>query len=131
MSEDLWMVEAVIQPFKLDAVTLALEGTAAFRGMTVTDCRGFGHEKLTNMAEGALAGDKAAPILRHGDADVVDFTPKVKLEAVVWGRVAADAVADTIVRVARTGRRGDGKVFVWPLARAVRIRTLDEGAKAV
>ena len=114
-SVDLWLVLAIIQPFKLDSVTLALEAIQGFGGMTVSDCRGFGREKVE---EGSPAG-------------LVDFTDKVKLEVAVAGREHANAIVDVIARAAHTGNRGDGKVFTWPLARAVRVRTLDEGAPAL
>ena len=127
MSDDVWMVEAIIQPFKLDAVILALEELLEFRGVTVSDCRGFGQEKLAG-AHGADAG--STPPHRHG-GDFIDFTTKLKLEIAVVGKPAADRVVDTIVRTAHTGRRGDGKVFVWPLTHVVRVRTFDEGAKAL
>lgn len=115
---DLWMVMAVIQEFRLDAVTLALERVPGFGGMTVSDCRGFGQEKMRDAVQ---AGDAGAPGERLGS--IVDFTSKVKLEVVVASLAHADAVVETIARAAHTGRRGDGKVFVWPLTRAVRIRT--------
>lgn len=116
-SHDCWLVEAIIQPFRLDAVILALEGIRGFRGVTVSDCRGFGHEKVEGDREGGQRSPTAG----------VDFTPKVKLEIVVANHGIADAVADAIARTARTGNPGDGKVFLWPLSRVVRIRTSDEG----
>lgn len=133
MAEDIWMIEAIIQPFKLDAVTLALEELPAFCGMTVSDCRGFGHEKLADGDQPAdtSSRDAAPERRRSSDADFIDFTSKVKLEIVVVGRSAANLVADTIAAVAHTGRRGDGKIFVWPLARVVRVRTSEEGESAV
>lgn len=127
MSDDVWMVEAIIQPFKLDAVILALEEVPEFRGVTVSDCRGFGQEKLAG-AHGADAG--AMPPHRHG-GDFIDFTTKLKLEIAVMSRPAADRIVDTIARTAHTGRRGDGKVFVWPLTRVVRVRTLEENVRAL
>ena len=114
-SEDLWLVLAIIQPFKLDSVTLALEAIQGFGGMTVSDCRGFGREKV----------EEGSP------ASVADFTDKVKLEVVVAGKEHANAIVDIIARAAHTGNRGDGKVFTWPIARAVRVRTFDEGAPAL
>ena len=119
-SRDCWLVEAIIQPFRVDGVILALEGIRGFRGMTVSDCRGFGFEKVTEDRGGGARSPRA----------VVDFTPKVKLEIVVANRGIADAVADAIARTARTGNPGDGKVFLWPLSRVVRIRTSDEGEVA-
>lgn len=127
MADDMWMIEAVIQPFKLDAVTLALEEIPAFRGMTVSDCRGFGQEKLAGAHDAAPG---ASPPHRHG-ADFIDFTTKLKLEIAVVGRAGADLVVGTIARTAHTGRRGDGKIVAWPLARVVRVRTLEEDVNAL
>lgn len=123
---DLWMVMAVIQEFRLDAVTLALERVPGFGGMTVSDCRGFGQEKMRDAVQ---SGDAGAAGERLGS--IVDFTAKVKLEVVVAARAHADAVVETIARAAHTGRRGDGKVFVWPLTRAVRIRTMESDRAAL
>lgn len=115
MNDDLWMVEAVIQPFKLDAVSFALREVSGFGGMTVSECRGYGRDKLNRAVDGGLT----------------DFTSKLKVEVAITGRAAAERVVDTIARAAHTGRPGDGKVFLWPLARAVRIKTLDENAGAL
>ena len=125
MAVDLWMVQAIIQGFKLEAVTRALEQVAGFGGMTVSDCRGFGHEKLGMEEE-----DRDQPGGRRPEADLTDFKPKVRLEIAIAGRERADAVADAIARSAHTGRGGDGKVFLWPLTRAIRIRSfgVDEAA---
>lgn len=127
MTEDVWMVEAIVQPFKLDAVILALEELPEFRGVTVSECRGFGQEKLAG-AHDATPG--ASPPHRHG-GDFIDFTAKLKLEIVVAGKTAANTIVDTIVRTAHAGRRGDGKVFLWPLTRVVRIRTFEEDVSAL
>lgn len=124
---ELWMIMAIIQPFKLDAVTLALEGLPGFGGMTVSDCRGFGRGKL-----GRETDDPDRNRSRAGEgSDLVDFTAKVRLEVGVAGRDRADAVIDAIARAAHTGRKGDGKIVAWPVARALRIRTLEEGAQAL
>jgi nitrogen regulatory protein PII len=121
--DDLWMVQAVIQPFKLDQVTRALEGIEGFSGMTVTNVRGFGHGKLTDRAAHAEAHR------RHEDLD--DFTGKLQIVAVVASRRFADDATAVIASAAHTGNRGDGKIFVWPLSRAVRVRTMEEGADAL
>ena len=126
MAEQLWMIVAVIQPFKLDSVTRALEHVPGFAGVTVSDCRGFGREKLDRSRENPEEAQRY-----QGDADLVDFTPKVRLEIAVAGRDCADAVADALLQAARTGRRGDGKVFLWPMSAAMRIRTLERGAEAL
>jgi nitrogen regulatory protein PII len=130
MAQDMWMVQAVIQPFKLDAVTLALEELPGFGGITVTDCRGFGKEKLADLEE-AAPGEDPQQRRRRSDASLVDFTAKLRLEIAVAGRDQADAIVETISKSAHTGRRGDGKIFVWPIARAVRVRTFEEGDRAL
>ena len=131
---ELWMVLAIIQPFKLDTVTLALEVIPGFSGMTVSACRGFGHEKLGEdevEADRPDAEGRPRSPRPRAELGVVDFTDKVKLEIAVAGRDRADAVVEAVVRTAHTGNRGDGKVFAWPLARAVRVRTFDDGAPAL
>lgn len=137
----LWMIVAIIQPFKLDSVTLALEAIPDFAGLTVSDCRGFGHGKV--RGEPTDADSLALPASERASVagvwrdppppaqGVVDFTPKVKLEIVVATRATADEVVRVIARAAHTGRRGDGKVFVLRVVDVVRIRTLEQGADAV
>ena len=109
-------IEAIIKPFKLDAVkdVLAEVGVA---GMTVTEVKGFGR----------TGGKKE---VYRGSAYVVDFVPKVKIEVVVADRIVPD-VLDAIERVAKTGRIGDGKIFVTAVEEAVRIRTGDRGEDAI
>ena len=131
MPDDIWMIEAVIQPYKLDAVIQALEGVDGFGGMTVTECRGFGLEKLRARDE-ARAHESPGSVARHvHDADITDFTAKIKVQCVVAGEDIARAVTDRLARVAHTSRPGDGKIFVWPVARVIRIRTLEEGSAAL
>ena len=120
---DLWMVQAIIQPFKLDAVTRALGAVAGFSGMTVTAVRGFGHEKMERHGPGK---DQTTP-----GEDVQDFTSKVRLDIAVAGRRRADDVIAVLARTAHTGNRGDGKIFAWPLERVLRVRTMEEGRDAV
>ncbi|KAB2969622.1 MAG: P-II family nitrogen regulator [Thermoanaerobaculia bacterium] len=123
---DLWMVVAIIQPFRLDAVTLALEAIGGFGGMTVSDCRGFGRGKVAaRLAGGPRDGDR-----REG-TDVVDFKTKTRIDIAVAGRDQADLVVETVARAAHTGRLGDGKIFLFPLARAVRVRTSEEDERAL
>lgn len=122
-ADDLWMVQAVIQPFKLDQVTRALEAIEGFSGMTVTNVRGFGHGKLMDRAAHAEAHSQ------HEDLD--DFAGKLQIAAVVASRSFADDVTAAIASAAHTGNRGDGKIFVWPLTRVVRVRTMEEGADAL
>ena len=120
LAADLWLIVGFIQPFKLDEVTLALERIAGFVGMTVSECRGFGHEKLEELrAGGARSGG------------LIDFTPKMRIEVTVADIDVADAVVDAIARTAHTGRRGDGKILRMHVDRVVRVRTLAEGASAL
>ena len=130
MADDMWMVQAVIQPFRLDTVTLALEELPGFGGMTVSDCRGFGQEKLADLDE-ASESATSHPRRRRTDSGLVDFTAKVRLDIATFGRAQADAIVDTIARTAHTGRRGDGKIFAWRIARVVRVRTFEESADAL
>ena len=109
-------IEAIIQPFRLEPVKEALHGINV-EGMTVTEVKGFGRQK--GLRE-----------VYRGMEYQVDFLPKVKLEI-----VAADEkvklILDTIVEKARTGRIGDGKIFVYPVAEVIRIRTGETGDEAV
>lgn len=123
---ELWMVVAIIQPFRLDVVTLALQEIPGFGGMTVTDCRGFGRGKVNDEADRNDAENRGDSV-----ADVVDFKPKLRLEVAAAGREQSNLVVETIARAAHTGRRGDGKIFAWPFTRAVRIRTFEEGERAL
>lgn len=109
-------VEAIIKPFKLDEVKDALSEVGV-QGMTVTEVKGFGR----------TGGKKE---VYRGSAYVVDFVPKVKLEIVVSDDLT-HSVLDAIEKSAKTGRIGDGKVFVSPIDQAVRIRTGEKGDEAV
>jgi nitrogen regulatory protein PII len=110
------MITAIIKPFKLDDVRDAI-AEAGVQGMTVTEVRGFGRQKGHTE-------------LYRGAEYVVDFLPKLKLEvAVPDDRV--DAVVEAIADSAASGRIGDGKIFVHSLVLAVRIRTGEEGDKAL
>ncbi|MDA2959417.1 MAG: P-II family nitrogen regulator [Actinomycetota bacterium] len=110
------LITAVIKPFKLDDVKDALKGIGV-AGMTVTEVRGFGRQGgHTETYRGAEYQ--------------IDFVPKVSLSVVVDDAIA-DQVVDTIVSSAATGKIGDGKVWVSPVDRLVRIRTGEEGAQAV
>ena len=102
------MVMAIIKPFKLDDVREAL-AEAGVAGITVTEVKGFGRQKGHTE-------------LYRGAEYVVDFRPKLKLEVAVTDD-QADAVVEAILKAANTGKIGDGKVFVYSLERAVRIRT--------
>ena len=116
---EVWMVEAVIQPFKLDAVTRAVDVVEGVSGMTVADVRGFGREEIARAGHHRVA------------ADVEDFVPKVQLQIAVAGAPLADRIVGVIRGAARTGNLGDGTIFAWPLARVVRIVTGEEGCDAL
>lgn len=123
MTLDLWMVRAVIQPFKLEPVTRALQDVPGFSGMTVTDVRGFGHEKIESRRDGGGVG------VTRGEVD--DFTKKIQIDIAAAGVALADTIVTVISRAAHTGNRGDGKVFVWPIAHVVRIMTGAEDRAAL
>ncbi len=122
MNDELWMVHAVIQPFKLDAVSAALQHVAGFGGLTASECRGYGWGRL------APAGDAEGP---PPDTGLAEYSEKLRVEVVVAGRDTAGRIVEAITQAAHTGRHGDGKIFVWPLASAVRIRTSEQGAAAI
>jgi nitrogen regulatory protein P-II 1 len=109
-------IEAIIKPFKLDEVKDALSEVGV-QGMTVTEVKGFGR----------TGGKKE---VYRGSAYVVDFVPKVKIEIVVPDELVHD-VLDAIEKSAKTGRIGDGKIFVSPIEEAVRIRTGERGKDAI
>jgi nitrogen regulatory protein P-II 1 len=109
-------IEAVIKPFKLDDVKDALHD-AGVSGMTVTEVKGFGRQKGHTE-------------LYRGAEYVIDFLPKVKVEIVVEDNLV-DNIVEAITEAARTGRIGDGKIFVSPIDEAVRIRTGDKGPDAI
>ncbi|MEO0636684.1 MAG: P-II family nitrogen regulator [Pseudomonadota bacterium] len=109
-------IEAVVKPFKLDEVKEALQ-EAGLQGITVTEAKGFGRQKGHTE-------------LYRGAEYVVDFLPKVKLEIVVPDNMLETAV-EAIIASARTGRIGDGKIFVSDVAEAIRIRTGETGDAAV
>jgi len=109
-------VEAVIKPFKLDDVREALSDIE-ITGMTVTEVKGFGRQKGHTE-------------LYRGAEYVVDFLPKVKLEIVVTGD-RVDACIEAITNAARTGKIGDGKIFVTPVEKTVRIRTGEQDGDAI
>src|SRR3979490_830277 len=109
-------IEAIIKPFKRDGVKEALQ-EVGLQGITVTEAKGFGRQKGHTE-------------LYRGAEYVVDFLPKVKLEIIVAAEKAAQG-GETIGRAARTGRIGDGKIFVMPMEEVVRIRTGERGANAL
>jgi nitrogen regulatory protein PII len=109
-------IEVIIKPFKLEEVKDAL-GEIGIAGMTVVEVRGFGRQKGHTE-------------IYRGSEYTVDFLPKIKIEIVVEDKLVENAVA-TIVASARTGKIGDGKVFVSPVEQAVRIRTEETGDQAL
>lgn len=109
-------ITAIIKPFKLDEVREALSEVGV-TGLTVTEVKGFGRQKGHTE-------------LYRGAEYVVDFLPKVKVEVVVDDKDAEQAV-EAIVKAARTGKIGDGKIFVTGVEQVIRIRTGETGAEAV
>src|SRR6202044_771943 len=109
-------IEAIIKPFKLDEVKEALQEVGV-QGITVTEAKGFGRQKGHTE-------------LYRGAEYVVDFLPKVKIEIVI-NEDRQDAAIEAIQKAARTGRIGDGKIFVLNVEEAIRIRTGETGADAI
>jgi len=109
-------IEAIIKPFKLDEVKDVLS-RAGIAGMTVEEVKGFGRQKGHTE-------------LYRGAEYVVDFLPKVKLEVAIPDQLL-DRVLDAIQKSANTGKIGDGKIFVFDLGQAIRIRTGETGAEAL
>ena len=110
------MVEAIVKPFKLDEVKDALT-KAGIQGMTVEEVKGFGRQKGHTE-------------LYRGAEYTVDFLPKVKLQILVTDDKVGEVI-DAITAAARTGKIGDGKIFVYPIEEVVRIRTGEKGADAI
>jgi len=109
-------IEAIIKPFKLEEVKDAL-AEIGVEGMTVTEVKGFGRQKGHTE-------------IYRGSEYTVDFLPKIKIEVVVTESVLEGATS-AIVKAAKTGKIGDGKVFILPVSEAVRIRTDETGEKAI
>ena len=109
-------IEAIIKPFKLDEVREALSEIGVM-GMTATEVKGFGRQKGHTE-------------LYRGAEYIVDFLPKVKLDLLISDEMS-DKVVDTIVKIAHTGKIGDGKIFILNVEDAVRIRTGERGNKAI
>lgn len=109
-------IEAIIKPFKLDEVKDALNGIG-IKGMTVSEVKGYGRQKgHTEIYRGAEY--------------VVDFVPKIRLDIIVQDELV-DQVINTIVEKSRTGKIGDGKIFVTPVERVIRVRTGETGSEAI
>ena len=109
-------IEAIIKPFKLDEVKEALH-EVGIQGITVIEAKGFGRQKGHTE-------------LYRGAEYVVDFLPKVKIEVVIEDNML-DAVLEAVQAAAKTGRIGDGKIFISSIDEAIRIRTGEKGAEAV
>jgi len=109
-------IEAIVKPFKLDEVKDALN-EIGIQGMTVTEVKGFGRQKGHTE-------------LYRGAEYVIDFIPKIKIE-IVTSDVLAGKVVATIEKVAKTGKIGDGKIFVYAIEDIIRIRTGERGEAAV
>lgn len=109
-------IEAIIKPFKLDEVKESLN-EIGIQGLTITEVKGFGRQKGHTE-------------LYRGAEYVVDFLPKIKLEVIVRDDMVTKVV-ETIQRAARTGRIGDGKIFVLPVDEVIRIRTGERGEDAL
>ena len=109
-------IEAIVKPFKLEEVKDAL-GEIGITGMTVTEVKGFGRQKGHTE-------------IYRGSEYTVDFLPKIKIEVVLEDEQLEPAVA-AIIKAAKTGKIGDGKVFVSPVEQAIRIRTEEKGEKAI
>ncbi len=109
-------IEAIIKPFKLDDVKEALNGIG-IKGMTVSEVKGYGRQKgHTEIYRGAEY--------------IVDFLPKIKIEIIVAAD-QVDTVIETITKTSRTGKIGDGKIFVLPIERVIRVRTGETGQEAI
>jgi len=109
-------IEAIIKPYKLDDVKEALNGIG-IKGMTISEVKGYGRQKgHTEIYRGAEY--------------VIDFLPKLKIEIIVPSE-QADQVIDTIVEAAKTGKIGDGKIFVLPVETVVRVRTGERDNEAI
>jgi nitrogen regulatory protein PII len=109
-------IEAIIRPFRIDDVREAL-GEMGVKGMTLTEVKGYGRQKGHTE-------------LYRGSEYQIDFLPKLKLEVVVPDKMA-DKVVDTIIKAAKTGQVGDGKIFVYNVEDVVRVRTGESGEEAL
>ena len=109
-------IEAIIKPFKLEEVKSALTGLGV-QGLTVSEVKGFGRQKGHTE-------------IYRGSEYAVDFLPKIKIE-IVLADAQVDGAVEAIVKAAKTGKIGDGKIFVSPVEKAIRIRTEETGEQAV
>ncbi len=109
-------IEAIIRPFRIDDVREAL-GEIGVRGMTITEVKGYGRQKGHTE-------------LYRGSEYQIDFLPKVKIEVIVSDKML-DKVVDVILKAAKTGQVGDGKIFVYPVEDVIRVRTGESGEDAL
>ncbi|HEX5080905.1 MAG TPA: P-II family nitrogen regulator [Blastocatellia bacterium] len=109
-------IEAIIRPHLLESVKDALQ-TLGLQGMTISEVKGFGRQKGHTE-------------VYRGSEYKVEFVPKLKIEVILDDEVVESAI-DTIIKTARTGKFGDGKIFVFPVEEAIRIRTGEHGENAV
>ena len=109
-------IEAIIKPFKLDEVKEALQ-EIGIQGLSVTEVKGFGRQKGHTE-------------LYRGAEYIVDFLPKIKIELVVDDTQLEQAI-ESIIKASKTGKIGDGKIFVYEISQAIRIRTGEEGSDAL
>lgn len=112
----MYKIEAIIKPFKLDEVRESLS-EIGITGLTVSEVKGFGRQKGHTE-------------LYRGSEYVVDFLPKVKIELVISEK-DTEAAIEAIIKAARTGKIGDGKIFAMPVSQVIRIRTGEEGTEAI
>jgi nitrogen regulatory protein PII len=115
-NDDMKKIEAIIKPFKLEEVKEALSDLG-IEGMTVTEVKGFGRQKGHTE-------------IYRGSEYTVDFLPKIKIEVVLGDSMVENATS-AVVKAAKTGKIGDGKVFVYAVEEAIRIRTDETGEKAI
>jgi len=109
-------IEAIIRPFKLDDVREALSEIGV-RGMTLTEVKGYGRQKGHTE-------------IYRGSEYKIDFLPKIKIEIIAKEEMV-DNIVTTIIRVAKTGQVGDGKIFVYPVEDVIRVRTEESGEDAI
>ena len=116
LPEPMKKIEAIVKPFKLEEIKDAL-GEVGVEGMTITEVKGFGRQKGHTE-------------IYRGSEYTVDFLPKVKIE-IVLPEEQVEAAVEVILKAARTGKIGDGKIFISTIDEAIRIRTAEKGATAV
>ncbi|MBW1865284.1 MAG: P-II family nitrogen regulator [Deltaproteobacteria bacterium] len=119
-------IEAIVKPFKLDDIKEALN-EIGIQGMTISEVKGYGRQKGQVKGYGRQKGHKE---IYRGAEYVVDFIPKIKIELVVDTAIA-DQVVEKIRDAANTGKIGDGKIFIFSVEEAIRVRTGEKGIDAI